>query len=196
MTRSSPGRGWIILGIILVLVSIGFVAIGVAWSFSRFDLRQVAMPGSHEFQMEESGTIYIAYEPVSSFEGEFVASPETATMTLRLRSVPDGEEMAIERNSMVEARYSMGTRRGFYIGSASLTPGMWQLIGTSGKDTTGREIFAFGRASVDSIVMPIIVAGISGALVGPLGLGCLVVGITKRLKNRSQGNTTASDGST
>lgn len=194
MNQSSPGRGWIITGIVLVLVSIGFVVIGVVWSFSRFDLKQVSMPGSHEIQMASPGTIHIAYEPVSSFEGEYVASPETPTIELQLRSVPQDEEATIIKNSMMRASYSMGNRRGFFIASALLDSGKWQLIGTPGPDTTGREIFAVGRSSVDSIVMPIIVAGISGALVGPLGLGCLVVGITKRIKKRSPGNTMASDG--
>ena len=86
---------------------------------------------------------------------------------------------------MVKASYSMGTRRGFYIGSAELDAGPWELIGSPGDDTNGREVFAIGRSSIASIVTPIIFAGIAAALTGPLGLGCLVIGIIRRLKNRS-----------
>ena len=184
MTRS-PGRVWIILGILLILISIVFVAVGVAWSFSRFDFKQFVMPGTHDFEMSAPGTIYVAYEPVSSFDGEFLASPEFPTMDLKLVSARDGNEVAIQKDPTVKVTYSMGTRRGFYIGSAELDPGPWQLIGSPGEDTKGREVFAIGRSSVASIVMPIIVGGIAAALTGPLGLGCLVVGIVKRLKNRS-----------
>ncbi len=185
MSQSPQGRGWIILGIILVLVSIGTIAMGVAWSFSRFDLEQFVMPGTHDFQMADSGVIYIAYEPVSSIDGEFLASPEFPTMELQLISAEDGHEASIEK-PLVKASYSMGTRRGFYIGSAQLDQGSWRLVGHPGQDTKGREVFALGRSSVNSIVMPIIAAGIAAALMGPLGLGCLVIGITKRLKSGSR----------
>lgn len=182
----SPGRGWIILGILLILISIVFVVVGVAWSFSSFDLKQVVMPGTLDFEMVSPGTVYIAYEPVSSFDGEFLASPEVPTMSLALVSPRNGQQVTMQKNPMVKATYSMGTRRGFYIGSAELDQGSWQLIGSPGAETRGREVFAIGHSSVNSIVMPIIVAGIAAALTGPLGLGCLVVGIVQRIKNRSQ----------
>ena len=185
MSLAAPGRRWVIVGILVLLGVLAILLIGVFWSISRFDLRQVVMPGKYDFDMPKPGTIQVAYEPVSEIDGDHIASPQWPTMELVFKS-SDGEvvRLPLGGEMQVGATYSMDSREGFFIDSVELSQGTWQLMGQPSPATTGREVFAIGRSSVQSIVTPIIVTGIVAAILGPIGVGILVIGTLKWVKSR------------
>ncbi len=178
-------RRWIVLGTLLLICSVLILVIGVVFSLSRFNMKQVLMPGTVEFTMDTPGPFFLAYEPRTDYEGTLYVSPEDSTFTFELESLDDGASASIEK-PLVSANYRIGGRRGRYIGKANLSAGSWKLIGRASAGDDHRAVYAYGRTPIASIVIPIIISVLATALIGPIGLGLLVVGLILRVQARKR----------
>lgn len=179
------GRRWIVIGVICLLTALLIVIVGVWLSISRFNLQQVVMPGSVEFKMDTPGPFYLTYEPRTNLNGTWYVSPVESRMTFELVSL-DGAPDAIIEAPLVAANYSFIGRHGHYIGKAELDAGLWRLTGSTppGDDHSG--VYAFGRTSITAVVIPVLAAAFAAALLGPVGLGLLIVGIILHVHGRKR----------
>ena len=157
------------------------VIVGLAWSISTFDMRQVVMPGSVEFELDQPATLNVGYEPMSKVDGADYVSPEEPTMTLSLVSVDSGAEVTLESPGL-KANYKLLERQGRMIATADLGAGRWRLVGVAPSDDDRSAVYAYGTFTVMAVVMPILVGALVAAIMGPVGLGCLIVGIVMRVR--------------
>ncbi|MCH2153132.1 MAG: hypothetical protein MK089_07295 [Phycisphaerales bacterium] len=183
MSAPRSGRNWILAGAGLMILAVVIFAIGVYRSVSSFDMKPVLMPGEVEIMMQEPGTLDVAYEPMSIIDGVQLASPVEPPMNLYVVSLEDGRRMELSAPK-VAATYSLGGRRGRVIGSAELSVGSWKLIGESTGEGQQQAVYAYGQSGLVAVFMPVLVAAFIAVILGPTGIGCLVVGIVIRSRGR------------
>ena len=70
-------RRWIVLGTLLLICSVLIIVIGVVFSLSRFNMKQVLMPGTVEFTMDTPGPFFLAYEPRTDTRGRCMSLRKT-----------------------------------------------------------------------------------------------------------------------
>ena len=169
-------RRWIILGIVLMLIAFVILILGGVFSISRFKMQQVLMPGSVEFTMDSPGPFYLAYEPSTYLNGSWFVSSEEPSITFSLESL-DGAGTATIEPPTVPANYSFGGRNGQYIGEADLKAGAWRLTGVSMPGDDQSAVYAYGHTPISAIFIPVLITALAAALIGPVGLGLLIVGI-------------------
>jgi len=183
LNSDSRSRRWILVGISLMILAVLVFAIGVYRSVSSFDMKPVMMPGEVEIIMAEAGTLDVAYEPNSVIDGVEIASPSQPQMKLSVVAVESGRTVELDAPE-VAATYSLGGRRGRVIGSAALSAGSWRLIGEAVDDTGTSAVYAYGQSGLVSVFMPVLVAAFIAVILGPAGIGCLIVGIVMRSRAR------------
>lgn len=195
MKTRRPGRRWIITGILLLVSAVVILGGTVAWSVSNFDMQQIVMPGTYEFELDTTSSVDLAYEPMSIIDGVEFASPEDSTMTFQLESL-DGLGHIEIREPTIKASYSVFGRHGQIIGTAELEQGRWRLTGVGPTGDDRQAVYAMGPSSLTWVVVPIVVAALIAALLGPLGLGCLIVGIVYFVvtKNRNVASPASPEG--
>ncbi|MEE2907204.1 MAG: hypothetical protein VX527_05150 [Planctomycetota bacterium] len=184
------GKRWIIGGVLLIAAAILIVILGVVFSVSRFNMTQVVMPGTAEFEMASAGKLNLAYEPRTTVDGVLYASPEQPTITFHLESL-DGDGEATFRPPLVAVNYSLMGRHGYYIGVAELESGRWKLTGVAAPGDDRSGVYAYGQMSVTSIVIPILIVSLVAAVLAPIGLGLLIVGIVLQVHSRRRARLTS-----
>lgn len=184
------GKRWIIVGVLFIAAALLVVILGAVSSLSRFDMQQLVMPGTAEFEMDSAGKLNLAYEPRTTVDGIFYASPTEPTMTFHLESL-DGHGEATFRPPLVAVNYSLMGRHGYYIGVAELEMGRWKLTGVTAPGDDRSGVYAFGQTSIASIVIPIVIVAIVAAVLAPIGLGLLIVGIVLQVHSRKRTRLTA-----
>lgn len=113
------GMGWYIFGAVLILVGLAGVIVmgvyGVKGVMNTGDkLHRFKIPGSHELQLEKSGTYTVYHEHTSQLDGEMFRTGGTDLnnykFTLHPKNEPDREISMTSGNG--SSSYEFGNRKG------------------------------------------------------------------------------------
>ena len=158
----------------MMAAAIVAVAIGVSISVSSFDMTPVRLPGSVTLEMPTPGTVTVGYEPISIIDGVEIASPEDPPLTIVFES---GERVVPMEPPYRPARYQWGGRSGKVVGTVELSSGTWRMVGRSPEGDSQSVVYGYGRFRPFRVVAPVLISALVAAVLGPGGLGCLVIGI-------------------
>lgn len=121
MEAKPPSRLWYWVSIIIFVFSLTGYIVSFLHFTNKFDthFKQDVFPGRKVFPLEKTGTYYIFYEYVSTFNGQHFSTPETLSTEFAVQICNAEKERQIEFKPIESGTitYQTNSRKAFAIGS-------------------------------------------------------------------------------
>ena len=178
-TQTVPPRWHFMAGVLVVLA--GAVAFGISLWVELASYRpniRLVVPGSHEIELDESGTWTVYYEYESVVKDLVFSSNRTlAGLLVGISRVGDAEPLelpqVLERESYEKGEFAGGSILTF----EAPQPGMYRVTGAyPGNFQTGDSIvLAIGRPGLLRPVLSVVIFLLAGLLIGGFVIVCTFV---------------------